>query len=438
MKREALVFTCCSDVAGKVRGKAFPLLEIDKRMKLGVGWTPTNVQITCFDSISESPYGSLGDLVLIPNPTTQVKFSSEEEGIPDEQFFIGDISYTDGNPWECCTRSILKSALERLETLAGITLYSAFEHEFHFKNDSCPVGSSFSSAGFRAKREFAETVTAMMREAGLKPDTFMKEHGVDQYEATNGPETGITSADHAVIFREIIHMASEKLGLQSSFTPLRDPEGVGNGVHTHISFRDKEGNPCTYDPDHQYGLSKVTGQFIAGVLKYLDRIVALTSPSVISYSRLTPHRWSAAFNNLGYRDREAAVRICPVSDMSDSSKAEQFNFEFRAGDAAASPYLALAAIVHAGAQGIEENLECPSATQEDLSLLSAEALAEKGYTRLPQTLEQALNKFANDSTVTNWFPEGFSDVYCKHKQGEIAYLEGKNELEICAAYEEVY
>ena len=297
-------------------------------MKQGVGWTPTNVQITCFDSISDSPYGSLGDLVLVPDPATEVTLLSDEDGVPDERFFIGDILYTNGTPWECCTRSILKSALERLETLAGITLYSAFEHEFHFKDDSCPVGSSFTSAGFRAKRQYAESVTAMMREAGLKPDTFMKEHGVDQYEATNGPATGVSSADHAVIFREIIHTASEKLGLQSSFTPLRSPDGVGNGVHIHISFRDSEGNPCTYDPSHQYGLSKVSGQFIAGVLKYLDRIVALTSPSVISYSRLTPHRWSAAFNNLGYRDREAAVRICPVSDIADSSKAEQFNFDF--------------------------------------------------------------------------------------------------------------
>lgn len=438
MKREALIFICCSDIAGKVRGKAFPLIEIDKRMKLGVGWTPTNVQITCFDSIADSPYGSLGDLVLIPDPTTNVKLSSEEEGVPDEQFFIGDILYTDGARWECCTRSILKSALERLEALAGITLYSAFEHEFHFKNDIGKVGSSFTSAGFREKRQFAESITAAMREAGLKPDTFMKEHGLDQYEATNGPATGISSADHAVIFRELIHTVSEKLGMQTSFTPLRDPDGVGNGVHIHISFLDSEGIPCTYDPNHKYGLSRVAGQFIAGVLKYLDRIVALTSPSVISYSRLTPHRWSAAFNNLGYRDREAAVRICPVSDMSDTSKAEQFNFEFRAGDACASPYLALAAIVHAGAQGIEENLDCPDATEEDLSLLSFDALADKGLTRLPKTLSQALDNFANDEVVSRWFPKGFSDIYRKHKQGEIDCLGEKTELEICAAYENVY
>ncbi len=113
-------------------------------------------------------------------------------------------------------------------------------------------------------------------------------------------------------------------------------------------------------------------------------------------------------------------------------------FEYRAPDAAASPYLALAAIVHAGAQGIEENLNCPVATEEDLSILTPEALTAKGYTRLPQSLAEALDKFASDDTVSGWFPKGFSAVYRKHKQGEIDYLNDKSEREVCRAYEEVY
>jgi glutamine synthetase len=166
--------------------------------------------------------------------------------------------------------------------------------------------------------------------------------------------------------------------------------------------------------------------------------VAITAPSVISYLRLTPHRWSAAFNNLGFRDREATVRICPVSDMSDIEHARQFNFEFRAADAAASPYLQLAALVHAGVQGIEEKLAAPQATEEDLSLLDAGALAARGYVRLPQTLDDALQRFVANPVVTGWFPAGFPEVYVKHKQAEIAFLKDRNPAEICQAYEEVY
>ena len=182
----------------------------------------------------------------------------------------------------------------------------------------------------------------------------------------------------------------------------------------------------------------MAGQFFAGILKYLDSIVAITAPSVVSYLRLTPHRWSAAFNNLGYRDREAAVRICPVSDISDIAKASQFNFEFRAADCTASPYLQLAALVHAGVQGIEESLETPVATEDDLTALDVAALTARGYMRLPQTLDAAVERFAANSLVRNWFPNGFADTYIKHKKEEMSFLGGRNQAEICKAYEQVY
>ncbi len=180
------------------------------------------------------------------------------------------------------------------------------------------------------------------------------------------------------------------------------------------------------------------GQFVAGLLKYLDSYLALVAPSVISYGRLTPHRWSAAYNNLGLQDREASVRICPVSAMSDIDKARQFNFEFRAADATASPHLQLAAIVNAGVQGIEEELDVPDATEEDLSLLPASELAARGLSRLPTTLQEALDRFGANDVVKGWFTPRFVDVYTKHKRSEMAFLEDKSEAEICAAYETVY
>ena len=85
MEREPLVLACTSDIAGKVRGKAFPESEFEKRLRRGIGWTPTNVQITCFDAIADSPYGALGDLVLIPDPATRVEadFANDQ---PPEHF----------------------------------------------------------------------------------------------------------------------------------------------------------------------------------------------------------------------------------------------------------------------------------------------------------------------------------------------------------------
>ncbi|MCR9136622.1 MAG: glutamine synthetase family protein [Alphaproteobacteria bacterium] len=437
MRNEPLIVAATSDFAGQVRGKAFPAVELDKRLKRGIGWTPTNVQITCFDLIAESPFGALGDLVLIPDPATLVKVDYDD-GCPAEQFVFGDILDMAGDPWQCCTRSILKAALKRLEDASGLSLKGAFEHEFHFCDRDAPSAGAYTAAGFRAEREFGETLFSVAANAGLKPDTFMKEYGPDQYEVTIGPSMGLAVADQASILRELVRITADRLGQRTSFTPLRNPDGVGNGVHIHMSLRDGNGKPATYDANGPHQLSRTAGQFVAGILKYLDRIVAITAPSVVSYTRLTPHRWSAAYNNLGYRDREASVRICPVSDISDIKAAEQFNFEYRAADAAASPYLALAAIVHAGVQGIEEGLACPEATHEDLSLLPEQELEARGFLRLPQTLESALDRFADDDTVTGWFPDGFAQIYRLHKLGEIEFLKDKTEIDTCAAYEAAY
>ena len=437
MKREELIVTCCTDLAGKVRGKAFPAIQFDKRLKRGIGWTPTNVQITCFDVIAESPFGALGDLVLVPDEAARVRVEFGD-GEPVEHFALGDIRHMDGRHWDFCTRSILKSALERLDRLTGLTLYGAFEHEFQFRDRQAPLGDAYSTAGFRAERRFAETLIAAMRAAGLDPDTFMKEYGAGQYEVTIGPQRGVAIADHSTILRELVRTVAERLGRRVTFTPIRDPAGVGNGVHIHLSFLDRTGIPATYEPDGQHELTKTAGQFVAGILKYLDSILAITAPSVVSYLRLMPHRWSAAFNNLGFRDREASVRICPVSDLSDIAKAAQVHFEFRAADATASPHLQLAALVHAGAQGIEEQLPVPEATEEDLSLLDGAALQSRGCVRLPQSLPDALQLFEANAIVTGWFPKDFVDVYVKHKRGEIAFIGERSQAEICAAYEEVY
>lgn len=436
-KTDPLVFAATSDLAGITRGKAFPLSKLDSRMKKGVGWTPTNVMITCFDHIAPSPYGSLGDLLLIPDATTAVDLEFADDA-PVERFVLGDITDLAGAPWDLCTRSLLKAALDRLQQIGGVSLLGAFEHEFQFHGDVPPGPQGYSLNGFSQRRAFGETLMSGLDQGGLENDTFMKEYGANQYEVTNGPAKGVRVADDAVILREVTRMTAHHHNESVTFTPIRDPAGVGNGVHIHMSFLDGDGAPATWDADGPSGMSAVSASFVAGVLKYLDSIIALTAPSAVSYLRLTPHRWSAAYNNLGFRDREASVRICPVTSDDPEKIARQYNFEYRAADAAASPYLALAAIIHAGCQGIEDKLPAPTVTQEDLSLLSPSTLAAKGYVRLPQSLEEALERFEGNETVCGWFPKEFAPVYVAHKKGELSVVANMDEAERCAAYEAVY
>lgn len=437
MISDPLVFAATSDLAGKMRGKAFPKSEIERRKTRGVGWVPTNALITCFDTIADTPFGSLGDLVLMPDMATSKRIDFGD-GTPPEHFVLCDITTPEGDAWLGCTRGILKAALARLHRLTGLTLNSTFEHEFQCKTDTPAMGEAFGLQGLSRRRAMGETIIAAMQQAGLKQDTFLKEYGSEQFEVTMAPEAGIASADNAAILRELVHMAARRHGEDATFTPILDPAGVGNGVHVHMSFVDETGAPATYDAAGPYGLSETAARFIAGILAHLDSIAAFTAPSAISYSRLTPHRWSAAFNNLGYRDREASVRICPVVGRDPEKFARQFNFEYRAADAAASPHLLLAAIVHAGCQGIEDALPAPEATQEDLSELSPAQLAERGLRTLPGSLGAALDLLEGNETVKGWFPEGFAEVYLAHKRGELATAEGFSDTERYAAYATVY
>ncbi|MEE8454090.1 MAG: glutamine synthetase family protein [Limibaculum sp.] len=437
MKTESLVYLCTSDISGKLRGKGFPAAMIDGGASRAVGWTPTNVQITCFDTIADSPYGALGDLVLVPDPATRARVDFGDDG-PVEDFMLGDVLHLDGRPWECCTRAILRQALERLEAAAGLGLFGAFEHEFHLPRRGGPKGESYTLSGFRSERHFGEVLVAALAAAGIAPDTFLREYGPDQFEVTIQPVRAIAIADQAAVLREVTRATGERLGRPVSFSPLRRPGAVGNGVHIHLSFRDPEDRPATYDPDGPHGMAAVTGAFIAGVLRHLPAIIAFTAPSVISYQRLVPHRWSAAFNNLGQQDRESAVRLCPVTTFGEADPAAQFNFEIRAADAAASPHLALAAIVHAGVSGIEAGLAPPEATEEDISEWDVSALSARGFERLPRSLDAALERLQGDADVRGWFPPGFVDIYLAHKRDEIAYLADMTEEQACAAYEEVY
>lgn len=433
-KDNRLVFVGTSDLSGVMRGKSFPAGDWAKRARRGVGWTPTNVQITCFDSISESPFGSFGDLVLVPDEDS--RFVLEDGHRLD--FVLGDIQSLEGEPWAFCTRSLARRALEEFHALTGARVQGAFEHEFQLRDQPPRPGDAFGFKGFRDGQPWAEAYLDALQAAGCKPDTFMKEFGPGQYEVTMKPALGLAAADNAAVLRLLTHDVLQRHGLTPSFAPILDPDSVGNGLHVHLSFLDDDGVALTHDDSDPHGMSRLTRHFIGGVLKYLDQILAILAPSDVSYLRLTPHRWSAAYNNLGYRDREASVRICPVTAKDPESVARQYNFEIRAADSAASPHLTLAALVFAGTQGVRDETEPPPPAQEDLSLLDPKTLAEKGVRRLPTSLAEALEALGGSNAARGWFGDDFVDLYLGHKMGELVQLDGLDWSAKCARYAEVY
>jgi glutamine synthetase len=418
MNRDPIVMICTCEMSGRVRGKGFPARDLASRMKTGVGWVPTNSMINAFSMIPATPFGTGGDLILVPDADTEVKVDFGDGSAP-EHFLLGDIRQLDGTPWECCPRDFARRALDALKEAAGVSLYSAFEHEFVYTGVESRPGESYSLDAYRRQGTFGEAFTAALRRAGAEPESFLPEFGARQYEFTVAPALGLTSADRAVVAREMARATAQRLGHRAIFSPILDPAGVGNGVHIHFSFRDAHGGAATHDPADEFGMSKLTRHFTAGLLHHMPALCALTAPSSVSYIRLRPNRWAPTLADLKRQDRGAAIRICPVIPGSD--EARQYNLEFRVADAAASPYLALGALVWAGVDGIRRKLEIPAEGPP-----------------LPATLAAALDALEACAPAKTWMGPSFLNAYLVHKRGELAGLEGLDEKQTCQRYAETY
>lgn len=423
MLREEMIFVGTCDIAGHMRGKGFPARELESRQRKGIGWTHSNVMQIAFGPILDSPFGTGGDLMIVPNPDAEVRVDFAD-GSAAEHFILGDIRNTDGSPWECCPRAFLRRAEAALRDAGGLSLLAAFEHEFTYTGNEDRPGDAYALGAFRRQGVFGESFVAALREAGVTPDSFLAEYGARQFEVTVAPAPALRAADHAVITREMARAAAYRFGHRAVFSPMPAPEGVGNGVHIHMSLRDEAGRPATHDEDGPLGLSAQAAAFAAGVLRHLPAIAAVTAPSPVSYLRLTPNRWAPTAIDIVRQDRGAALRVCPVFAPADGTDAAgQFNLEFRVCDAAASPYLALGAVLFAGADGIRRKLPLPE---------GKEKLA------LPHSLAEALDAMAGGESVRGWFGPTFLDAYLRHKRSEVAHVAGLGPEELCRRYFEVY
>lgn len=432
-----LLMVCISDISGQVRGKAMPRFAIEKRRETGVGWTPTNVFITSFGAIAPSPWGPLGDLMLRPDFSSEIEIDLPDDNIA-ESFVLGDILELDGTAWACCLRSQLKHAIDRLEADHGLRVNATFEHEFFYSGTEGLPGLAYGLRAYRRLGAFPNRLMRVLDRAGLGVDTFMPEFGPGQCEVTIDPRPALRAADEAVILRELVRATARSFDTRASFTPMVDPDGVGNGVHIHFSFEDLDGNPVSYDPARPAGISEPAGAFIGGILRHLPDAISLCASSVPSYMRLTPNRWCPAFNNLGLQHREAAVRVCPVFGGDPSSVARKFHFEFRAADGTSSPYIALAAVLNMGLSGLDDGLTAPKADNRNMDELGREELAKIGITRLSQSLPEALGHLQDSTWARSYFGDIFVDAFLSHKTCEAELMEGLDDAEIVARYKAAY
>ncbi|MBP1326010.1 glutamine synthetase [Leucobacter exalbidus] len=439
MRKEPLAIILTSDLAAKARGRAFRQQEFQKYLNSGCGWVPANLAIDAFGSIvTPNPFGAVGDLRLMPDVSSIATVALNETG-EQTTLVLADIHTPDGQPWECDPRSFLKQAIADLQAETGLSIVASFEHEFMLLEDSgSPVNTPFSLEAFLEEEELGGRLMAALDDAGLEPEMWLPEFGRNQFEITLSPARALVAADRAVYLREITRHVASSLGKSITFSPIIEENGGGNGVHVHVSLRDKEGRFVTYDESRPSKLSDVAGSFAAGILKYAEAFQAVAASAPLSYERLAPHRWSAGGIFLGENNREAMLRICPLFNTPGANHQKQFNLEYRAADATSNPWLVLGCLIRAGLEGLRQQLPTPNIVSGDSDALTPTERDELGIRPVPATLTEALAHFESSIVATEWFARDLADTFLAVKRAEISRCEALEPADRYAAYAATY
>jgi len=201
--------------------------------------------------------------------------------------------------------------------------------------------------------------------------------------------TLLDCADNLMTFKYVLKRVAWDAGKSLTFMPKPIFEDNGSGMHTHQSLW-MGGEPLFYDEAGYGGLSDLARWYIGGLIKHADAVIAFTNPTTNSFKRLVPGYEAPVNLVYSQRNRSAACRI-PLGSASPKAK----RLEFRCPDSTANPYLAFAAMMMAGLDGIANRTEPPAPVDKDLYDLPPEELAK--VPQVPSSLEQALDALEADN-----------------------------------------
>ncbi|MEO1198411.1 MAG: glutamine synthetase family protein [Pseudomonadota bacterium] len=361
-----------------------------------------------------------------------------EEGGSDLDFCLVNSETRDREPWPSCPRHILRVALADLHRETGTRLVTACEHEFTYSHPDIAPASSFTLESIRRFGSFADALADASEAADLGFDTIEPEFGVGQIEVCTEPRIGLASVDNIVFAREVIREVARRQGGRASFLPKPHPDAVGNGAHLHFSFLDDDDKPAGFDPDAAHEMSELTRHFVAGVFQHLPALVGFCAPSPVSYLRLGPHHWSCGYAAFGVQNRECALRICPSPVLDKSKRGKAFNIEFRPMDGTCNPFIAVAAIVHAGLDGVRRKLDPPPLVDTDPADLTDDERTRLGVYPLPATLQEAIAAIEADTDLAANLPAEFLDVFLSLKRFEATLGDTLTPDDLCEKYAYAY
>jgi glutamine synthetase len=423
------------DNGGVIRGKTTAMRGLTSRLADGIGLTVAMMAMNSLDQLQAvEGMGPVGEIRLVPD----LESFAVLPYAPHSAAFACDMIAGDRRPWGACPRSFLKRMRERAAA-QGLSLQAAFEAEFSLAKrgdagDYAPFDSTlcFSSIAMTQAAGFVDDLVAALEAQGMTVEQYYPELAHGQHELSISHSEALRAADNQVKLRETIRGVAWSHGLYASLAPKPWPEAAGNGAHIHFSLWAGDGKSLFYDPAAPDSFSERGRQFLAGVLSHLPALVALTCPSVNSYRRLQPQCWSSAFAVYGHDNREAALRI---ASPFWSNAAGTVNLELKAVDASCNPYLALGGLLAAGLDGIERRLDPGEPTEVDPASLSDAERRERGITRLPASLDAALDALEADPLLIDALGPTLARSYLKVRRSEAdTYRDRDEEFEIAGHF----
>ncbi len=331
---------------------------------------------------------------------------------------ICDVYDTKGNPFMGDPRCVLKRALADAAKM-GYTVNVGPEAEFFlFKTDENgnPTAIRNDRAGYfdlgpvDTDENVRREMCSYLEEMGFEIEASHHENADSQHEIDFKYGEALSTADNIITFKLLVKTIAHKNGLHATFMPKPIFGICGSGMHINISLS-KNGKNIFCDPSDSLGLSKEAYSFIAGVLEHARGMSAVTNPLVNSYKRLVSGYEAPIYIAWSAKNRSPLVRV-------PSASGEGTRVEIRNPDPAANPYLAFAAILAAGLDGIKRGLTPPAAVDSNIFEMSRKELRENKILSLPKNLSEAVDDFENDSLMLETIGDHISPKYIEAKRRE--------------------
>jgi glutamine synthetase len=370
-----------SDILGRLKSVAIPVEQLPATLERGIRFDGSS--ITGFNPVEES------DMVAVPDVRTFAILPYRPREHAVARVFC-DVRTPAGDPYEGDPRYVLRRAEERARAMGFDAFHVAPQMEFfYFRDNRAPEpldeGGYFDLTTLDAASDVRRDTILALEQVGIDVAFSHHESGPSQHEIDIQGAGALQMADHVMTYRTVVKEIAHTHGWYATFMPKPMFGRNGSGMHTDFHLT-RDGANAFYEPADEHLLSEDGKKFVAGVLRHARELCVVFAQWVNSYKRLVPGYEAPVYVAWSQRNRSAIVRIPGHRDEGEVGSRP----EIRCPDPACNPYLAFAALLHAGLEGIERGYELPPAMEANLYHASQEERLRAGVDTLPTTLGEAV------------------------------------------------